>query len=243
MLEYSRLSEILNILSEKKSSSVRALAQKLYVSDATVRRDLNVLEKQGHVRRVFGGVILLENDQKELPFYGHTSEDASKEEMALKAIERINNGDVIMLDASSTVNAIIRHLKRFKGLTIITNSALTAGGLQELEAKVFVTGGYMPRNSQGFVGNFAESMVRNYNADLMFFTCGGLSMDGRCTDTVSEEMSIRRVMMNHSKRHILLCDSSKFGQEHCFNVCNMDDIDELISDAPFSGYGHEKQIL
>lgn len=241
MLEYSRLSEILNILSQKKSSSVRSLAQTLYVSDATVRRDLNVLEKQGHVRRVFGGVILLENDQKELPFYGHTSEDAGKGEIALKAVERINNGDVIMLDASSTVNAMIRHLKRFKGLTIITNSALTAGGLQELDAKVFVTGGYMLRNSQGFVGSFAENMVRNYNADLMFFTCGGLTMDGRCTDAANDEMSIRRVMMKHSKKHILLCDSGKFGKEYCFNVCSMDEVDELISDAPFTGYGKEKQ--
>lgn len=243
MLEYSRLSEILNILSEKKSSSVRALAQKLYVSDATVRRDLNILEKQGHVRRVFGGVILLESDQKDLPFYGHTTQDASMEAIAVKAVERIKNGDVIMLDASSTSNALIRHLKRFKSLTIITNSALTAGGLQELEARVYVTGGYMPRNSQGFVGNFAESMIRNYHADVLFFSCGGISMDGVCSDVVSDEMNIRRVMLRHSRKHILLCDSSKFGKQNCFNLCTLDDVDELISDAPFTGHGREKQLL
>lgn len=241
MLEYSRLSEILNILSEKKSSSVHALAQKLYVSDATVRRDLNVLEKQGHVRRVFGGVILLESDQKDLPFYGHTTQDASMEDIALKAVERIDNSSVIMLDASSTSNALIRHLKRFKGLTIITNSALTAGGLQELDARVFVTGGYMPRNSQGFVGNFAENMIRNYYADVLFFSCGGISMDGVCSDVVCDEMSIRQVMMQHSRRRILLCDSSKFGKQHCFNLCTLDDVDELISDAPFPGKGRDKQ--
>lgn len=242
MLEYSRLGEILNILSEKKSSSVRALAQKLYVSDATVRRDLNILEKQGHVRRVFGGVILLESDQKDLPFYGHTTQDASMEAIAVKAVERINNGDVVMLDASSTSNALIRHLKRFKSLTIITNSALTAGGLQELEARVYITGGYMPRNSQGFVGNFAEDMIRNYHADVLFFSCGGISMDGVCSDVVCDEMSIRRVMLAHSRRHILLCDGSKFGKQHCFNLCTLDDVDELISDAPFTGRGREKQL-
>lgn len=243
MLEYSRLSEILNVLSEKKSTTVRELAEQLYVSDATVRRDLNILEKQGHVQRVFGGVILLENDQKELPFYGHTTEDTNKEEIAEKAASFISNGDTIMLEASSTVNAIIRHLKRFKNLTIITNSALTAGGLQELDAKVFITGGFMPRNSQGFVGSFAENTIRTYNADVLFFTCGGLSIDGQCTDTNSDEMSIRRVMLEQSRKHILMLDSGKFGKKHCFNVCHMRDVDVLVSDSPFTGLGQEKQLL
>lgn len=243
MLEYSRLKQILNILSEKKSSSVRSLAQTLYVSDATVRRDLNILERQGNVRRVFGGVILLESDQKDMPFYGHTTEDPSKEEIALKAVERVINGNIIMIDASSTANAMIRHLKRFKNLTIITNSACTTGGLQELDARIFVTGGFMPHNSQGFVGPYAESMVRNYNADLFFFSCGALSMDGRVSDVVSDEMSIRRVMMRQSRKRILLCDSSKFGKEQCFNLCTLGDVDELISDAPFPGNGREKQRL
>lgn len=243
MLEYNRLNQIMNLLSEKKSSSVRSLAQELYVSDATVRRDLNILEKQGNVRRVFGGVILLESDQKDMPFYGHTTEDPSKEEIALKAVERISNGDIIMIDASSTATALIRHLKRFKSLTIITNSACTTGGLQELDARVFVTGGYMPRNSQGFVGPFAESMVRHYNADLFFFSCGALALDGRVSDAVSDEMSIRRVMMRQSHKRILLCDSSKFGKEQCFNLCTLDEVDELISEAPFSGVEKEKQQL
>jgi len=207
-----------------------------------VRRDLTLLEKQGNVRRVFGGVILLESDQKDLPFYGHTTEEASKESIALKAIELINNGDVIMLDASSTANALIRHLNRFKGLTVITNSAITTGGLQELNARVFVTGGFMPRHSQGFVGSYAETMISNFHADLLFFSCGGLSLNGIVSDTVNDEMSIRRVMMRHSKKSILLCDSSKFGLQHCFNLCSVDDLDELISDTPFPGVGKEKQL-
>lgn len=93
----------------------------------------------------------------------------------------------------------------------------------------------MPRNSQGFVGNFAENMIRNYYADVLFFSCGGISMDGICSDVVCDEMSIRQVMMQHSRKRILLCDSSKFGRQHCFKLCTLDDVDELISDAPFPG--------
>lgn len=243
MLEYNRLSQILKILSEKKSCTVQLLARQLYVSESTVRRDLNILERQGHVRRVFGGVILLENDQKDLPFYGHTSQETSKEIMAQRAVELIENGSVIMLDASSTVNALIRYLNRFKGLTIITNSAMTAGGLQELDARVYITGGYMPRNSQGFVGSFAENMIRRYNADVLFFSCGGLSMTGQLSDTADEEMSIRRVMLHQARKRVLMCDSGKFGRSLCFNLCSMDDVDVLMSDSPFSGTGKEKQLL
>lgn len=65
-LEFGRLQEILNILSENRSCTVSSLAQRLYVSEATIRRDLNALEKQGHVRRVFGGVVLIQNDQKDV---------------------------------------------------------------------------------------------------------------------------------------------------------------------------------
>ena len=76
MYEYDRLREILNILSENKSASVQMLAERLYVSAATVRRDLNVLEKQGQVRRVFGGVVLMENDIPNTAFHGRSTRDA-----------------------------------------------------------------------------------------------------------------------------------------------------------------------
>lgn len=243
MFEYDRLREILSILTQSKSASVRMLAKSLYVSEATIRRDLTALEKQGLVRRAFGGVMLIESDQEEIPFYSRLSkEDESQDAIALQAIERIKNGDVLMLDASSTVSRMIRHLKRFQRLTIITNSGITMSGLQELDAKIIITGGLMLRNSQGFVGCYTEGMVRNFNADLFFFSCGGISDDGRVSDLLSEETSIRRVMLRHSRKRILLCDSSKFGRECCYNLCTVDDVDEIISDRPYKRAGISDDI-
>ena len=233
MYEFDRLREIVGILSKTKSASVRTLAQTLYVSEATVRRDLTALEKQGRVRRVFGGVVLIEGDQEDIPFFVQLQKDESKERIVAEAIKHIRNGDVLMLDASSTVSLMIRHLKRFQRLTIITNAGVTMSGLQELDAKIIVTGGLMMRNSQGFVGSYAEAMARNFNADLFFFSCGGITADGKVSDHISEETSIRRVMMRQSRKRILLCDSSKFGRECCYNLCTVDDVDEVISDQPY----------
>lgn len=240
MYEYDRLREIMNILTQSKSASVRMLAKTLFVSEASIRRDLTALEKHGLVRRVFGGVLLIEGDQEEIPFYARLPEkDESKESIALEAVKRIKNGDVLMMDASSTVSLMIPHLKRFQRLTIISNASATMTGLQELDAKILITGGLMMRNSQGFVGSYAEAMVRNFNADLFFFSCGGISLDGKVSDIISEETSIRRVMMSQCRRRILLSDSSKFGRECCYNLCTVDDVDEIISDAalPFASKG------
>lgn len=243
MYEYDRLKRIMEILSEQKSASVQTLAKQLYVSEATVRRDLNALEKRGQTRRVFGGVVLIENDMPNTSFHGRPTTDTDLEKMALMAADRIKNGDTLMLDASSSAGAIIPHLKRFKRLTIITNSSVSTAGLQDLDAQVYVVGGFMPRHSQGFVGNYAEEMLKNFKADTCFFSCAALGMDGRISDITSEESAFHRLMLRQSMRHILLCDSSKFGHDRCYTVGFMDDIDLLISDAPFTGVGAEKQYF
>lgn len=234
MFNVERLEAIQKLLSEKKSASVRDLAQRLYVSDSTVRRDLNVLERQGLVRRIFGGVVLIEHDQRNVPFFSRTmANDVVNDGIALKALEHIRNGQSLMLDASTTVSALIPHLKRFKDLTIITNASAPMAGLQELDARVYVIGGLMPRHSLGYVGYLAEDMVRNFNADILFFTCGGIAPDGRVTSLLEEEAGVQRAMLRHAKKRILLCDREKFGRECLYNLTTLDEIDTLISDVPF----------
>lgn len=243
MFEIERLDRIIAFLREKQTATVRALAAQLYASEATVRRDLNALEKQGQVRRVFGGVVLMENNIRTASFHGRSTKDTALEKMAQLAAEHVKNGDTIMLDASSSACAIIPYLKRFRNLTVITNSNVSTAGLQDLEAQVYITGGFMPRHSQGYVGAYAESMLRNFKANTFFFSCAGLAMDGRISDATSDENAIRKVMLRQSQKHILLCDSPKFGLDYCYTIAEMDDIDVLISDAPFTGVGREKQYM
>ncbi len=235
MYEYNRLQGILDILEACKSTSIHNLAQKLYVSETTIRRDLNELQKQGKVRRVFGGVLLMERDLVTTPFYGHTTIDKDKQEIAKLASEHIQNNNTIILDASSTTLALVPYLKQFKRLTIITNSAVSTASLQDLDATVFVTGGYMMHNSQGFTGNYAEEMMRNFNADLLFFSAAGLTMDGKITSQSHEAVAMLRVMLKQSRKKYFMCDSSKFGRENNYTVCTLDELDGLITNTPFTG--------
>ena len=241
MYEYDRLKSILEILKINRSATVEELAKKLYVSDTTIRRDLNKLESRGFVRRVFGGVVLLDNDRSDIPFYSATDNNYTQKSIVAKmAVDYIQDGDVLMLDASMTVSLLIPHLRRFTGLTIITNASMSMPGLQDLDAKIYCTGGLALRNSQGYVGCYAENNIRNFHAEKLFFTCRGLTTDGYMCEQSAEEVELHKVMFKHSYKHILLVDSTKFGKQYCYSLGTLDNVDVFLSDGHFPGW-HEKQ--
>lgn len=241
MYEFDRLQSILDILKQNRSASVNHLSKELYVSESTIRRDLNALESKGLVRRVFGGVVLLENERDDtpyVPFHSSTMNNYQLKRMvAERALDFVEDGDTIMLDASMTVSLMIPYLKRFSGLTVITNASTAMAGLQDLDAKVYCTGGLMLRNSQGYVGSRAEMTIRSFYASKLFFSTRGISSQGFISEGSEEESSLHRTMLQHSKKHIMLCDSNKFGLQFSYILGRLDDeVDELVSDKPYDAW-------
>ena len=235
MFEAERLQKILKFLDGKQAVSVQQLAQELFVSCTTIRRDLNELQRQGLVKRIHGGAVLIAGDAQELPLYMRKKQNsAAKELIALRAVAHIRDGQVLFLDASATVQHLVPHLAGFRDLTIITNGLKTAQELSALPHKVYCTGGLQLHNSSAYVGHIAEHTIREFNADLFFFSSRGLSADGRITDASGEETQLRRVMLEHSKKHIFLCDSSKFGTDFCHNLCKLQQVDVFISNEPYT---------
>lgn len=230
MFEIERLDRILALLREKQTATVKALAAQLYASEATVRRDLNELENRGLVKRVHGGVVLLDGANRELPLYVREQQNVeAKRIIAGKAAHYLQDGQVIFLDASSTVMFLIKHLESFQSLTIITNGLKTAQELSTLNHKVYCTGGLMLHNSSAYVGDFAADFVRHFNADIFFFSSRGVSDDGRITDESSEETHVRRVMLAQSRQKIFLCDRSKLGKTYCYNLCHTSQTDAFLT--------------
>lgn len=234
MFELERLEKIQDILAERNTMSVRHLAELLFVSETTIRRDLNELERQGLVKRIHGGVVLLAGPNRELPLYMRERQNSeAKELIASRALTHIHNGQVLFFDASSTVQRMVRHLTQFRDLTIITNGLKTAQELSSLSHNVYCTGGLQLHNSSAYVGHIAERTVREFSADLFFFSSRGLSETGKITDASAEETQLRRVMFEQSEKRIFLCDSSKFGNTYCHNLCRLEQVDAMISDKAF----------
>ena len=231
MFEPERLEQILTILRRTQTATVKHLAQQLYVSEATVRRDLNELERRGFISRIHGGAVLTDGANREVPLFLREQQNTeSKRIIAAKAAQHLCDGQVIFLDASSTVMYLIPHFERFQNLTIITNGLKTSQELRSLKHNVYCTGGLMLHNSLAYIGDFAADFIRNFNADVFFFSSLGVSEDGKITDASAEETNIRRVMLEQSRKHIFLCDSSKHGKTYCYNLCSISQTDDYISD-------------
>jgi DeoR/GlpR family transcriptional regulator of sugar metabolism len=232
MLSPERIKEITEELKTKNAVCIKDLAKKHYTSESTIRRDLERLEKLGIVKRIYGGAVLLEGINQEIPLLiRENDQKTAKDIIAHKAVSYIENGNIICLDSSSTVFQMVPLLKSFERLTVITNGAKTAvecGNL--LNARVYGTGGLLRENSLSFIGESAKKSIMDYNTDILFFSCRALSMEKGLTDISEDEAQLRKLMIDNAKRVVLLMDSSKFDKVSFCNICSMEYIKDIVTE-------------
>ena len=228
---YTRENEYIQILS-KRDYSVKELAKALFISEPTVRRDIIAMKDKELISCQRGMVSLNANSpDKRIPMFIRNIENPeAKIKIARKAASHIKNGDIIMLDASTTAYALLPELSKFKNLFVITAGAKTAIDLAAMGIKTLCIGGEIALESFSYIGADAERTLRLYNADIAFFSCRGLTEDGIVTDNSIMENSIRRIMIRNSKKSILLCDKSKIGKVYLSTLCNQNEIREIITD-------------
>ena len=148
MLKKERQNRILEIVKERKYCTVEFLSKQLFVAPMTIRRDLREMESAGLLTRLYGGATIPDYENREVPFeLRNKSNLPIKEKLAKKAVALIRTGDVVFLDASSTVNLIADHLSPEQNLTVITNSTLVAQTLKEKHIRCYLTGGMPVENS------------------------------------------------------------------------------------------------
>lgn len=233
MMQYDRQQTILSLMRERRSATVKELSALVYASEASVRRDLEVLENKGFVERVYGGVVLSEYKNSEVPISLRDAEHhAVKEKIAQRAAQMIPDGSTILLDASSTARRIVKYIGHARDLRIITSNLSVFEELGNLNVEAYCTGGAFRRTGHDFVGAAAEAYVRSVSADIVFFSSQGISDDGEITDVSEERTALRRVMMERSRRRVFLCDASKIGVRRVFTLCTKDDVDDIVCDVP-----------
>ncbi|MGI6140897.1 MAG: DeoR/GlpR family DNA-binding transcription regulator [Caldicoprobacterales bacterium] len=230
MVRIERYDHICSLLREYQYLSVKRLAKLLYVSEATIRRDLKYLSDAGLIRRTFGGAALIEGMYADIPLVVRDEEHTKeKEVIAAIAAQLIKDGDVIIIDSSSTLFKLIPHLQR-RTNTVITNSPKVAMALTENPGiEVYSTGGKLRDNSISYVGRAAENMIADCNCDTMFFSSKGIDRN-QLTDTSEDEARLKVAMMRRSKCIVAMHDSSKFDKVAFSKICGLDKLDYLITD-------------
>ena len=226
-----REKQILEILLKEKKVSVEQLARSLFISEPSIRRDLQSLEKQNLIKRIHGGAILEETavSKNRIPFLIREYEQSSeKTVIAEKAIDLISDNDVVFLDASTSCYYLIPFLVSKRNLTVITNGVKTLTRLAEYNINTIATGGALVNSCLALVGDEAYKTIEKYNADIALFSCRGLSDNGYITDISPEENNVRKKMIEHSKRSYLLCTGDKLGKSYFHNLCHKNEITGII---------------
>ncbi len=232
MIRYERHQRIIDLLEKKHTASIRELSEQVYASEASVRRDIAVLEQMGFVRRIYGGVVLAKYKNSVVPLELRDADnEAAKELVARRAAALIQDGSTVLMDASSTVRRMIKYIDRNFDIKIITNNQRIFEESGEYPFELYCTGGAYNRSDHDFIGPAAENYLRSVYADIAFFSSQAISEDGEITDSSESHTSLRRVMLSRAKKKVFLCDSSKLGVRRLFTVCGKDDIDEIICDT------------
>lgn len=231
MLKKERQNKILNIVEERKYCTVDFLSKQLFVAPITIRRDLTEMETSGLIVRCYGGATVPEYENREVPFEVRNRSNTSvKEKLAKRAAKLINVGDVVFLDASSTVSHITEYLSAEQNLTIITNSTLVAERLKEKHIRCYLTGGMPIENSYALVGSIAEQTLSHLYANICIFSAQGIDIDGVVSDHSEAETTLRQLMIKNSKKQYFLFDSNKYGKRFAFKLCDTEEISDIITD-------------
>ena len=235
MAHKERETAILEYLQGKKEASVTELCRALFVSEATMRRDLAALNRSGRILRTHGGAVFRNEPCENLPQTVREREHAdAKVTIAKKCLSLINDGDTVMVDASSTAFELLKRIGEKSAVVVVTNGAKAALALAETGVKTFVSGGELRGSSYAYVGSHAEEFIRGFNADICFFSVRTLTPDGRLTDNAIAENAVRRVMLSRARRRVLMLDSQKLGAPCMHTLCELDGVSDVVSECDIS---------
>ncbi len=223
---------ILEILHKQGSVSVTDLAERLNVSEVTIRKDLTSLESQKKLYRTHGRAIPIS------PYIGdrHINEKekqavAEKLAIAKELKNMILENDSILLASGTTIFYAARELVDYKNLTVITASVSVSSLLSQNKfIDVVQLGGIVRESSVSVVGSFAENMLNYFNCSKLFMGADGVDLEFGVTTTNLMEANLNRMMMDTAQKTILLVDSSKFGKKGFSKICDVEKIDQIITD-------------
>ncbi|MDD6478310.1 MAG: DeoR/GlpR family DNA-binding transcription regulator [Oscillospiraceae bacterium] len=233
MLAIERRNAILAKLSLEGKVIVSELSLEFDVTEETIRRDLEKLDKEGLAQKTYGGAVLNHGLNTDLPYnVRKRSNVEQKEIIAEKISQMIHDGDYIMLDSSSTAIYITKYIKNLKNITLITNSVETLIELADKENwNVLSTGGALKKGSLSLVGTTAERMIRSFHVDLAVCSSKGLDLGMGITDSNEKDSEIKRAIFSSATRKILAVDSSKFDKISFVRVGDITDVDAIVTDS------------
>lgn len=232
MLQSQREAEIKRLLREQKGASGTELADRLGVSVATIRRDLERLDRNGELKRVYGGAVLEDqaNEPVEPPFdVVNDADAANKEAVAARAASLVEDGAVVLLDIGTTTARLAAHLRQ-RPITVVTNSLAAFDILRDDPVvQLVLLGGVVRRNYKTMVGLLTEEALRQISVDQVFLSPAGVRRDGAVVENMQVEIAQKRAMVHAGQSVVLLAPPKKFPGGGSLRICSLTDIDVVVT--------------
>lgn len=231
------------MVNERGSMRVSELSKLFSVTEETIRRDLERLEKEGYLRRTHGGAVGTKESSNELPYVQREVMNIEeKKQVAEIALNYIEPYDRIILDASTTAMYMAQALPDIQ-LTVLTNSLKVATELSsKRKITVHLTGGMLWSDSLSFVGPQAERGLSNYYVDKAFFSCKGVDPEWGVSDSNELQALVKKKLLEISNKSFLLVGQSKFGVKAFSPICQLNQIDAIITNSAIPESPYLKKI-
>lgn len=238
-LTRERRNEIAQKLITDGKISVNLLSKEYGVSIETIRKDLIWLETKGIAKKSYGGAIVSTELMEQNFLEKAIKNQQEKEQIAKKAAELVNDGDVVILDSGSTVFVIAKQLVLIKkNLTVFTNSLKAAQCLAEANIKTYMLGGEVRNTSYASTGSWAVRSLSEIRADIAFLgTSGFQRRGGPCIENFNES-EVKNSIIRAANQVIVVADSSKSECDAMIQFAPWEEIDTLITDKKI-----DKQVL
>lgn len=247
MLAIDRHEKIMQLLQKHKTMSVKTLCDLLQASEATIRRDLTLLEGENKLERTHGGAYI--NDSIALNFEETFNEKEliasdEKKRIAKYVFDTLRPNDSLVLDAGTTTTELARLIGESDlPLMVITNSTTISPIISKnSNIELYVLGGKVRLNTQATVGSMAINMLNRFNVKKAFVGVNGITVENGLTTPDFEEAEIKRTMLSIAEERIVLTDSSKFQKVARCQIAPLSMVDKVITDNKLSDLTYEQFI-
>jgi DeoR family fructose operon transcriptional repressor len=244
LIPAQRKREILQYLEAHQVVRTAALRQLLGASEATIRRDLEQLEREGVLERTHGGAVRTQRMPVE-PAYAHSAlvHPNEKRWIGREAAALVDSGDTVYLNSGTTIAEVARHLaarSELQRITVITNSLTAALEMIGADFEIILLGGAFRPLANSTFGPFATGSLRQTSADKAFIGIDGITLKYGCTTPATAEAEVGQVMIERTRGPVVVvADSSKWGVVSNFEIARLDQIDGLMTDPGLSPSARE----
>jgi DeoR/GlpR family transcriptional regulator of sugar metabolism len=226
-----RREDICKLLKEKNILSLSELSSILNISKVTIRRDLDYLARQNMIKKTYGGAIIETTKDYEPPYMIRSLKmEEQKKSIGKLAASLIPENSLIFIDVGTTLLELAKNLPLDKNISVLTNWIPIAEELGKKQfSNLFLLGGKVNCREMSIIGNYPLQFLDNFNIEICFIGVGGISIDHGLTDYTVEEIEIKKQMIQRSKQKIVLADHTKFNRLAPIKICDLSDIDTIIT--------------